>query len=68
MCKNEETLERSEICFNVNKRIRGKILRRKALTRKRLVATESRRECACKRTGEPSVTFCERGGMTERYD
>ena len=41
-------------------------LRRKVFTRKRLVATESRRECACKRTGEPSVTFCEKGGTVER--
>ncbi|HJB26368.1 MAG TPA: hypothetical protein H9662_07140 [Firmicutes bacterium] len=26
--------------------------------RKKLVATASRREGACNRTGEPSVTFC----------
>ena len=34
-----------------------------AQTRKRLVVRESRREHACKRTGEPSVTFC---GKEER--
>ncbi len=34
------------------------IPRRRRGYRKRLVATESRRERACKRTGEPSVTFC----------
>ena len=35
-------------------------------TRKKVVATVSRHERACKRIGEPSVPFCERGGMTER--
>ena len=34
-------------------------------TRKKLVATGSRRERVYKRTGEPSVTFCERGGAAE---
>ena len=43
-------------------------MRRKANTRKRLAATESRRECACKRTGEPSVTFCDKGGARKRAD
>ena len=38
------------------------------VTRKKLVATASRREGACNRTGEPSVTFCERGGARERAD
>ena len=31
-------------------------------TRKKVVATVSRHERACKRIGEPSVPFCERGG------
>ena len=39
-----------------------------SLLRKKLVATASRREGACNRTGEPSVTFCERGGARERAD
>ena len=30
------------------------------INRKKLVATESRREGACNRTDEPSVTFCEK--------
>ena len=34
-------------------------------TRKKVIATVSRSERACKRTDEPSVPFCERGGMTE---
>ena len=37
-------------------------------SRKRLVATASRCERACKRTGEPSVTFCGKGGARERCD
>ena len=37
-------------------------------TRKRLVATVSRREGVYNRAGEPSVTFCGRGGMTKRYE
>ncbi len=35
-------------------------------TRKKVVATVSRRERVYKRTGEPSVPFCDKGGMTER--
>ena len=35
-------------------------------TRKKLLATANRCEGACNRTGEPSVTFCERGGARER--
>ena len=34
-------------------------------TRKRLVAQRRRWERACKRAAAASVTFCERGGMTE---
>ena len=34
-------------------------------TRKKVIATVSRSERACKRTDEPSVPFCERGGTTE---
>ena len=37
-------------------------------TRKKLVATASRREGVYNRTGEPSVTFCERGGARKRAD
>ena len=36
--------------------------------RKKLVATANRCEGACNRTGEPSVTFCEKGGARERAD
>ena len=42
--------------------------RRKAQIRKKLVATVSRREGACNRAAEASVTFCGRGGMTKRYE
>ena len=38
------------------------------VARKRLVATVSRREGACNRAGEPSVTFCGKGGASERAD
>ena len=34
-------------------------------TRKKLVATANRREGVLGRTGEPSVTFCERGDAVE---
>ena len=37
-------------------------------SRKRLVATASRCERACKRTGEPSGAFCGKGGARERGD
>ena len=37
-------------------------------TRKKLVAAASRREGVYNRTGEPSVTFCERGGARKRAD
>lgn len=37
-------------------------------TRKKLVATANRREGVYNRTGEPSVTFCERGGARKRSD
>ena len=37
-------------------------------SRKRLVATASRCERACKRTGEPSGAFCGKGGARERAD
>ena len=40
--------------------------RRKAQTRKKLVATASRHESVYNRTDEPSVTFHERGGTTVR--
>ena len=33
-------------------------LRTRTNNRKKLVATAKRCECACKRTAEPSVTFC----------
>ena len=33
--------------------------------RKKVIATVSRSERACKRTGEPSVPFCERGGIVK---
>ena len=36
--------------------------------RKKLIATANRREGACNRTGEPSVTFCEREGARKRAD
>ena len=36
--------------------------------RERLVATASRCERACKRTGEPSGAFCGKGGARERGD
>ena len=35
---------------------------------KKLVATASRREGVYKRTGKPSVTFCERGEARKRAD
>ncbi len=35
-------------------------------TRKKVVATANRRECACKRTGEPSVPFYEKGGTVKQ--
>ena len=38
------------------------------VTRKKLVATASRREGACNRTGGRSETFCERGGARKRAD
>ena len=34
--------------------------------RKKVVAAVSRCERACKRTGEPSVPFCDKGGTTAR--
>ena len=37
-------------------------------TRKKLVATASRREGVYNRTGEPRVTFCEREGARKRVD
>lgn len=37
---------------------------RQRRTRKRLVATVSRREGVYHRAGEPGVTFCGKGGMT----
>ena len=37
-------------------------------TRKRVVATASRREGVYNRTGEPSVPFCGKGGARERAD
>ena len=43
-------------------------LRRRRLTRKKVVATGNRSECACKRAGEPSGLFCERGGARKRAD
>ena len=39
---------------------------RRRSTRKRLVATASRREGVYNRAGEPSVTFCGKGGTVER--
>ena len=39
---------------------------RRRRTRKKVVATVSRCERVYKRTGEPSVPFCERGGTTAR--
>ncbi len=41
-----------------------KLCRRRA--RKKVVATVSRRECACKRAGEPSVPFYEKGGTVKQ--
>ena len=41
-------------------------MRRRRLYRKKVVATVSRCECVYKRTGEPSVPFCEKGGTTAR--
>jgi len=38
----------------------------KARSRKKVVATANRRECACKRAGEPSVPFYEKGGTVKR--
>jgi len=37
-------------------------------TRKKLVATASRRERVYKRTDKPSVTFCEKGEARKRAD
>ena len=39
-----------------------------ALSRKKVAATVSRRECVYKRTGEPSGRFCDQGGITQCYD
>ena len=36
--------------------------------RKKVVVTASRSECVYKRTGEPNVPFCERGGARQRAD
>ena len=41
---------------------------RRRQARKRLAATGIRCEGVYNRAGEPSVTFCGRGGMTERYE
>ena len=38
------------------------------VTRKRVVATASRREGVYNRAGEPSVPFCGKGGARERAD
>ena len=35
-------------------------------SRKKVVATASRRECVYKRTGEPSVPFYEKGGTAKQ--
>ena len=35
-------------------------------THKKLIATVHRSECACKRAGEPSETFCDKGEARER--
>ena len=37
-------------------------------TRKKLVATASRRESVYNRAGEPSMAFCERGGARKQAD
>ena len=36
----------------------------KALSRKKVVVTASRRECVYKRTGKPNVPFYEKGAAT----
>ena len=38
----------------------------KAQSRKKVVATASRRECECIRTGSPSVPFYEKGGTVKQ--
>ena len=38
----------------------------KAQSRKKVVATASRRECVYKRTGSPSVPFYEKGGTVKQ--
>jgi len=53
---------RSDVAFPVNMHARPQARREK------LVVTASRGERVYKRAGEPSVTFCGRGGATERYE
>ena len=47
-------------CFGKLEQYRCRLCRRHS--RKKVVTTASRRECVYKRTGKPSVPFCEKGG------